>query len=441
MQLLTPAVGLLCLGACALGAANKNIIFILTDDQDLQLHSLDHMDAVQTQLINEGLTFDKHYAHVSLCCPSRATLWTGRHAHNTNITDVGNANPGGGWNAVQENKLTDNYLPQWLLDAGYNTYYAGKLYNGHSEGNYCDPKCAGGLTEADFLLEPTTYTYYDSVFQHNRDNGHQQPKKAPGYSTDHITNHTLRYIDDAVESNKPFFAVAAPIAPHVSMHVQSDDGKKIPYPIPKHEYAQLYGNLGAYKSPNFNPSNHTGVNHIWDLDHLTQENEDFLDEYYRHRQRALKSVDDMVDAIVQRLTQHGILDETYIIYSSDNGYHLGNHRLQGGKKQCFEEDISVPFIIRGPGIAKGLSTDMVTGHVDVAPTIMNMAGVEAKAAWELDGQGLNFPLSDAAEVQAEASKRGEHINLEYWGTFGQEGKYNCMSFKQPRRPKRARCMY
>ena len=129
-------------------AAKPNIIFILSDDQDLLLNSLDHMDAVQTHLVSHGTSFTKHYAHVSLCCPSRATLWTGRHAHNTNITDVSNKNPGGGWNAVQQNGLSDKYLPQWIQDEGYNTYYSGKLYNGHGEENYCTPSCAGGLTEA-----------------------------------------------------------------------------------------------------------------------------------------------------------------------------------------------------------------------------------------------------------------------------------------------------
>ena len=227
-------------------------------------------------------------------------------------------------------------------------------------------------------MEPSTYTYYDSVFQHNRDDQHDVPAKVAGYSTDIITDNTLKYMDDAISADKPFFIVAAPIAPHVSLHVTDDNGQKIPYPIPKKEYAQLYGDLGVPRNLNFNPANRSGVLHIWDLKHLTKENEDFLDGYYRHRQRALKSVDDMVEQVMQKLEQKHLLDNTYVIYSSDNGYHVGQHRLQCGKQQCFEEDINVPLIIRGPGFGAGQTTDLVTGHVDLAPTILNLAGVAIK---------------------------------------------------------------
>ena len=246
-----------------------------------------------------------------------------------------------------------------------------------------------------------------------------------GYSTDIITNYTLGYIDDAVSGGKPFFIVAAPIAPHVSLHVTDDDDEKIPFPNPKVEYAHLYPHLRVPRNPNFNPANRSGVLHIWNLDHLSDNNVDFLDEYYRHRQRTLKSVDDMVEQIMKKLEGKGVLENTYVIFSSDNGYHVGQHRLQGGKKQCFEEDINVPFIIRGPNIAAGETTDMVTGHVDVTPTILNMAGVNIKDDWELDGQGLSFPLKGADDLSMAKQARGEHVNLEYWGTFQQEGKYHC----------------
>lgn len=119
----------------------------------------------------------------------------------------------------------------------------------------------------------------------------------------------------------------------------------------------------------------SGVNVIWELDKLSDENVGFLDEHYCHRQHALKSVDDMVEQVVRKLEQKGLLNNICMIYSCDNGYHMGQHRLQGGKKQCFEEDIGVPLIIRGPGIVKGQSrSNFVFGHVDIAPTIINMMG-------------------------------------------------------------------
>jgi N-acetylglucosamine-6-sulfatase len=418
--------------------------------------SLDHMDAVQNRIVSQGTSFMKHYAHVTLCCPSRVTLWTGRHAHNTNVADVGNNKPGGGWAQVQKVGLNDKYLPVWLQAEGYNTYYAGKLYNGHSKENYCTPKCAEGWTGAvrsarkqnaieqtadiiqDFLVEPAVYTYYDSLFQHNRGDKHDEPRKVTSYSTDHITNFTLNSIDDAVKAKKPFFVVAAPIVPHISSN-HFPNGTKIPFPTPKREYEHLYPHLKVSRTDNFNPKNvsspfvphvwselltmlriqRSGVLSIWNLDKLTEENEEFLHEYYRHRQRALKSVDDMVDQVIQKLEDKGVMDTTYVIYSTDNGYHLGQHRLQAGKRQCFEEDINVPLVIRGPSIAKGQSSDRVSGHVDMAPTILNMAGAQLKSDWELDGKGITFPLETEQDLAKAKQGRGEHINLEFWGTFQQ----------------------
>ena len=132
---------------CANDPSQPNVVFILSDDQDAQMNSIEYMENVKNLLIKEGTQFTKHYAHVSLCCPSRVSLWTGRHAHNTNVTDVGG--PGGGWKQIQAVGLYNKYLPVWLQDSGYNTYYSGKLYNGHSVTDYCaQNKCAVGWTES-----------------------------------------------------------------------------------------------------------------------------------------------------------------------------------------------------------------------------------------------------------------------------------------------------
>jgi N-acetylglucosamine-6-sulfatase len=128
--------------------SNKpNVVFILTDDQDARMDSLSHMQQTQKLLMDQGVQFTKHYAHVALCCPSRVTLWTGQHAHNHNVTDVGT--PYGGWPKVQDVGLWNRYLPVWLKEKGYNTYYSGKLYNAHSKENYDrEGKYAAGWTES-----------------------------------------------------------------------------------------------------------------------------------------------------------------------------------------------------------------------------------------------------------------------------------------------------
>ena len=125
----------------ALAEARKdsrpNIIIILTDDQDLHMNSLDYLPYVKKHLIDEGTYFKKHYCTVAICCPSRVNLWTGRAAHNTNVTDV--SMPYGGYPKIVQEKILDNYLFTWLEKAGYANYYVGKLFNQHTISNYDSP--------------------------------------------------------------------------------------------------------------------------------------------------------------------------------------------------------------------------------------------------------------------------------------------------------------
>lgn len=118
-----------------------NIVFILTDDQDLHLNSLDYMPFLRKHLIDEGTFYQRHYCTVALCCPSRVSLWTGKTAHNTNVTDV--HPPYGGYPKFVSQGLNDNFLPVWFQDAGYNTYYTGKLFNAHTVDNYHSPHVKG----------------------------------------------------------------------------------------------------------------------------------------------------------------------------------------------------------------------------------------------------------------------------------------------------------
>ncbi|KAK1705628.1 alkaline-phosphatase-like protein, partial [Colletotrichum acutatum] len=129
----------LALGATAVLAWNvqqrqPNIVFILTDDQDEQLGSLDYMPYVQKHFVQQGTYYRKHFCTIAICCPSRVSLLTGQAAHNTNVTYV--TPPHGGYPKFVSQGYNDKYLPVWLQDAGYNTYYTGKLFNSHSTENW-----------------------------------------------------------------------------------------------------------------------------------------------------------------------------------------------------------------------------------------------------------------------------------------------------------------
>jgi len=148
---------------------------------------------------------------------------------------------------------------------------------------------------------------------------------------------------------------------------------------------------------------------------------EYNDHFYRQRLRALQAVDELVDGLVTRLAHHGILNNTYVVYSSDNGFHVGQHRLQPGKTCGYEEDINVPLIVRGPGVAINHTTDIVTSHTDLAPTFLHLLGVPLRA----DFDGRPIPVTKADIESAEQTKR-EHANVEYWGTALSEGLHQPM---------------
>lgn len=118
-----------------------NFVFIITDDQDLHLNSVDYQPAVQKHFRDEGLTFKQHHATIAICCPSRVSLWTGKAAHNTNVTDV--KTPYGGYPKFIDQGWNEKWLPLWLQNEGYQNYYVGKLMNAHNTTNYNSPYPSG----------------------------------------------------------------------------------------------------------------------------------------------------------------------------------------------------------------------------------------------------------------------------------------------------------
>ncbi|GKT45743.1 arylsulfatase [Colletotrichum spaethianum] len=243
----------LALGASAVVAQTvqqrqPNIVFILTDDQDEQLGSLDYMPYVQKHFVKEGTYYRKHFCTIAICCPSRVSLLTGQAAHNTNVTYV--TPPHGGYPKFVSQGYNEKYLPVWLQDAGYNTYYTGKLFNAHSTDNWNNP-FPKGWTGSDFLLDPNTYLYLNATFQRNQ----SPPQTFPGeYSNDLVADRALGFLDDALKFNgsKPFFLGVAPIGPHNNgLGGETSAGATPPIPAKRHE--NLFANVTVPRTYNFNP--------------------------------------------------------------------------------------------------------------------------------------------------------------------------------------------
>ncbi|KAJ5833279.1 arylsulfatase [Penicillium riverlandense] len=387
-----------------------NIVFILTDDQDAHLDSLDYMPFVQKHLIDKGTYYRSHYCTTSVCCPSRVTLWTGKLAHNTNVTDVNP--PYGGYPKFISQGFNENYLPVWLQEAQYNTYYTGKLFNVHTVDNY-DAPFAAGFTGSDFLLDPFTYDYLNSTFQRDR----ETPQSYEGeYTTDVLAQKANRLLDEAVDAQKPFFLTIAPIAPHSNVFMDGtglDDNPVFSFsaPISAKRHEHLFEDVLVPRTPSFNPEQPSGANWIKTLKRQNETNVEYNDHFYRTRLRALQAVDEMVDGLFARLQLHNILDNTYVVYSSDNGYHIGQHRLQPGKSCGYQEDINIPLIIRGPGIAENATTDIVTTHTDLAPTFFQLLGIPLRP--DFDGDPIPLTQRQIEDVHEE---RQEHVTVEYWGS-------------------------
>ncbi|TWU74251.1 hypothetical protein ED733_004433 [Metarhizium rileyi] len=394
-----------------------NFIFIMTDDQDLHLNSLDYQKVVQEQLIKKGTTFKKHFCTVALCCPSRVSLLTGKAAHNTNVTSVvwpyGIFRPSSratfglaawGYGKFVAEGLNDNYLPVWLQNQGYSTYYTGKLMNGHSTETY-DWEPAKGWNRSDFLLDPGTYSYLDGIMVLDDD----EYRSIKGqYSTDVIANRSLEFLGNATAAGKPFFLGVAPIGPHAN--------KGFTTPIPAERHEDLFPDVKIPRSPSFNPSTPGDVNYLKTLPQLTSEQIEYSDEFYRARLQTLQAVDELVGGIIEALEKEPeVLANTYIMYTSDNGFHIGQHRMPPGKTCNIEEDINVPFIVRGPGVEAGKEVSFPTSHTDIVPTLFQLAGIPLNE--DFDG----VPIAVRAQEQSNEARKNEHVNIEYWGPGYVEG--------------------
>lgn len=296
----------------AQAAKQPNFVFILTDDQDSEMKSMDFMPLVQKYLIDEGTSYERHYCTVSICCPSRVNLWTGKAAHNTNVTDL--SPPYGGYPKFVEGGFNDNWLPVWLQQLGYNTYYTGKVFNAHNVNNYNDPP-VNGFNGSDFLLDPYTYEYFNAYM--TRDGG-PVVRYQGQYSPDVVANKAYGFLDEASKnSERPFFLGIAPIAPHSNMHVSPPFTRSTPFYAERH--ARLFKEERVPRTNNFNPEQSSGASWVKDLPLLNDTVIEYHDEFYRSRLRSLQSVDEMVEGVINRLESYGLLDNTYIIYSSDNG--------------------------------------------------------------------------------------------------------------------------
>ncbi|XP_065837522.1 N-acetylglucosamine-6-sulfatase-like [Oscarella lobularis] len=366
---------------CWVDSKNSNIIFLLTDDQDVTANSLDFMPLLDKILRKGGAEFPNYFVPTGLCCPSRATIVSGQYCHNTKIWDNGDLNNAtflsGGFKKALATNIERVTVATELKSAGYETMLCGKYLNG-----YDDNEAKHVPSGWDHWTGMTDTAYYGPHFSVG---GKLVKTGKSTYQTDYIRDVALDFLTSKRDKGKPFFMYLAPFAPHAPAT-----------PAKRHE--NMFKEMKAPRYDSFNPDDSAQKEKpswLGRLPKLTQNQIDGIDNFYRNRLRSLQAVDEMLQNITDALESEGILNETYIFYMGDNGQHLGDYRLPGGKRQAFDTDIRVPFFVRGPGVPAGKVVREVIQSIDLFPTWADIANVkELAAGHEVDGKSI-MPVFDS----------------------------------------------
>jgi len=357
--------------------AQPNVVVVMTDDQEEQ--SLAEMQIVRERVADRGVTFTRSFSTFPLCCPSRATFLTGQYAHNHGV--FSNTPPEGGFAAFR-GRADDKTLPVWLQDAGYRTGYVGKYLNGYDQTKrrYIPP----GWHQWYSPVDQTAAHMFNYTLNENglfREYGDRTRE----YQTDVYKRKAMRFISREAPKPQPFFLTVATLAPHGETHRRGILPN--PRPAPRHE--DRFEGVQLPKSEAFNERDVSDkpyfVGRLLKRDERVQ-----LRERYQDRLASLLAVDEAVGGIVRALRDAGELENTLLVVISDNGWLQGEHRLVR-KHWLYEESTQVPTVMRGPGIPQGETRGDLVANIDLAPTILDVAGTEASGR-RLDGISL-MPLA------------------------------------------------
>jgi len=354
-------------------AARPNFVVILTDDQDLTLGSLGYMPRTRELIAQQGMTFSNYFVPLSLCCPSRATILTGLYPHNHKVYT--NFPPDGGYERFDELRHERASLATALHAAGYRTALIGKYLNGYpgtEKSTYVPP----GWDEWASPVAGSAYAAYRFTLNENGKTV-KYGSKPEDYMTDVLAGKATAFVRaaaPAAATGKPFFLYLATYAPHKPA-------------TPAKRHTGLFPSLKAPRTPSFNEADVSDKPaRIRALPKLDTGQIASIDTIYRKQMLSLQAVDETVAALVRALQETGQLANTYIVFTSDNGFHMGQHRLDQGKYTPYETDVHVPLLIRGPGVPAGGTASALAASVDLAPTLAELAG--AKLTVDFDGRSL-----------------------------------------------------
>jgi len=331
-------------------AQRLNVVLILSDDERWDGTTV--MNNVKSLLVDHGVNFTNAHVTTSMCGPSRASILTGQYSHHTGVVDNFGAHA---YPAFKE-ESTD--LPVWMHRAGYQTALVGKYINGYT-GVAGHHKIPPGWDDWQVMDSIPMEAYYNYSIN---ENGHLEHygSKPSDYSTNVLASKAVQFIRGA---RHPFFLYFAPVAPHLpAIPDKRDQGKLV--------------NLAPIHSPAFNQKN-IGKEpwRFWHKDLLNAAAQLYINHVRIRQEESLLALDRSVKSVVQALKARHELNRTVIIYTSDNGFLWGEHRL-GGKVWPYQESTHVPMIIRAPWTTTAQRNNQPVLNIDLAPTIAALAGIK-----------------------------------------------------------------
>jgi N-acetylglucosamine-6-sulfatase len=351
--------------------SGPNIVFVLTDD--LSWNLVQYMPHVQA-MERDGATFSKYFVTDSLCCPSRTSIMTGQFPHDSGV--FSNTGADGGFSAFIAHDNQAKTFAVAMEKTGYRSALMGKYLNGY------EPNFHGSAGRSyippgwdSWDVAGNGYNEFDYDLNENRDLVHYG-NSAQAYLTSVLSRLASGFVSQSSDlsgTRRPFVLEVATFAPHEPYIYAPSD-------------ADRFDNVEAPRTAAFDAKDLIGNPRWLDLPPLTPQDIRQIDMAFRDRVRAVQAVDRMIGRLRAQLVAEGLAKNTYFVFSSDNGYHMGEHRLTPGKMTAFDTDIKVPLIVVGPGIKPGTKISALAENIDLAPTFERLAGLRPPSS--VDGRSL-----------------------------------------------------
>jgi N-acetylglucosamine-6-sulfatase len=361
----------------AAAASRPNVVVIESDDQTSE--SMRVMPNVNSLIGGHGVTFANSFVNFSLCCPSRSTFLTGQYVHNHKVWS--NKSPNGGFDRFEALHANNN-LAVWLKQAGYFTGMIGKYLNNYANHPPIPPGWSEWHAGAPYEQRVYDYTLNNngSLVQYGHD--------PSDFKDDVLTTKAVDFVNRRATKPNPFFLWLTYTSPHVGGPPNPNppqDCRNAAKPAPRDAHA--FDTEPLPKPPNFNEADVADKPQaIRKLPVLSSTQIADIQRRYRCELESLLSVDLGVKKVVNALQNKGVLNNTIVVYTSDNGYFHGEHRIPGDKQRVYEESIRVPLEMRGPGIPQGVTVNPLVVNADLAPTIVDAANATPKLT--MDGRSL-----------------------------------------------------